>query len=104
MQRTGATADALTGAPLLEVMLTPVRFIPHVLNKQGLHLLRVLLAERMDDARHLRERLHGARVAMRPLDQGAHAAARAAGAHAAARARRRAAAAAAVTTSSKTAA
>ena len=28
-----------------------MRFLPHALNAQGLHLLRVLLAERMDDAR-----------------------------------------------------
>ena len=47
-----APADALAGAgTLLEAALSPVRFIPHALNARGLHLLRVLLAERMDDAR-----------------------------------------------------
>jgi hypothetical protein len=46
-----APVDSLSRTPLLEALLTPVRFLPHALNAQGLHLLRVLLAERMDDAR-----------------------------------------------------
>jgi len=46
-----APVDSLSRPPLLEALLTPARFLPHALNAQGLHLLRVLLAERMGDAR-----------------------------------------------------
>ena len=36
---------------LLDSLLSAVRFVPHALNSKGLHLLRVVLAERMIDAR-----------------------------------------------------
>ena len=42
---------SMQGAVLIDAVLSAVRFVPHCLNAAGLHLLRVLLAERMDDSR-----------------------------------------------------
>jgi aryl-alcohol dehydrogenase-like predicted oxidoreductase len=41
----------MQGIVLIDAVLSAVRFVPHALNAAGLHLLRVLLAERMDDSR-----------------------------------------------------
>jgi len=43
--------STMQGGMLIDAVLSAVRFVPHALNGAGLHLLRVLLAERMDDAR-----------------------------------------------------
>eukprot|EP00965_Chrysotila_dentata_P253912 6211505-Pleurochrysis_carterae.AAC.3 len=43
--------EALQRTPLMAAVLSAARFVPHALNSRGLHLLRVLLAERMSDRR-----------------------------------------------------
>ena len=55
------------GVTLIEAVLSAERFVPHSLNAAGLHLLRVLLAERMDDARRHLAANHSAEAeALRP--------------------------------------